>query len=74
MMESLGCKGSGLTLSQLVAKWNGKDPNQLSMANWWVNRIGHYKLVDISATLVREQLNALAEGPCIRGHGLVIGR
>ena len=46
LMESLGLKGSGLTLSQLVdeyvAKWTGKDPNQLSKANWWVNRIGHY--------------------------------
>jgi site-specific recombinase XerD len=73
-MESLSCKGSGLTLRQLadeyVAKWTGKDPNQLSKANWWVDRIGHYKLVDISTTLVREQLNALAEEPCVRGDGL----
>ena len=74
LMESLGLKGSGLTLSQLVdeyvAKWTGKDPNQLSKANWWVNRIGHYKLVDITTSLVREQLNALAEEPCVRGDGL----
>ena len=74
LMESLGLKGSGLTLSQLVdeyvVKWTGKDPNQLSKANWWVNRIGHYKLVDITTSLVREQLNALAEEQCVRGDGL----
>jgi len=74
LMESLGLKGAGLTLSQLVdeyvAKWTGKDLNQLSKANWWVNRLGHYKLVDITTLLVREQLNALAEEPCRRGDGL----
>jgi len=74
LMESLGLKGAGLTLSQLVdeyvVNWTGKDPNQLSKANWWVNRLGHYKLVDITTALVREQLNALAEEPCVRGDGL----
>ena len=74
LMESLGCKGAGLTLRQLadeyVSKWSGKDPNQQSKVEWWVERIGDHKLVDISTTLVREQLNALAEEPCRRGDGL----
>ena len=74
LMESLGCNGSDLTLAKLadeyVTQWSGKDPNQLIRTDWWVNRMGHYKLVDITTSLVREQLNALAEEQCRRGDGL----
>jgi integrase len=74
LMEALGCKGSSLTLSQLADEyldnWSGKDTNQVPRVAFWVTVLGHYHLVDITATVVREALEALGKGLCKRGDGL----
>ena len=74
LMEALGCKGSSLTLSQLADEylddWSGKDANQAPRVAFWVTVLGHYNLVDITATVVRESLEALGKGSCKRGDGL----
>ena len=74
LMEALGCKGSSLTLSQLADEylddWSGKDTNQAPRVAFWVTVLGRYNLVDITATVVREALEALGKGLCKRGDGV----
>ena len=74
LMEALGCKGSSLTLSQLADEylddWSGKDTNQAPRVTFWVTVLGRYNLVDITATVVREALEALGKGLCKRGDGV----
>jgi integrase len=72
-MEALGCSGASLTLNELadeyVDQWRGKDPNQLIRVAHWAEVLGHHKLVDITAGLVRGQLEVLERTPCKRGDG-----
>ena len=50
--------------------WSGKDTNQVPRVAFWVTVLGRYNLVDITATAVREALEALGKGLCKRGDGL----
>lgn len=74
MMEALGSRGAGMRFSQLVdeymQQWQGRDAvNQSRRAYYWVSTLGHHKLVDISADIIRQQLKEFEAGKALRGDG-----
>jgi len=74
LMESLGCKGAGLTLKELakeyMLQWKGQDTNQVIRVKFWGEALGNYKVVDITTDIVRNQLKILEQGQCKRGDGV----
>jgi integrase len=74
MMEALGSRGAGMRFSQLVdeymQQWQGRDAvNQSRRAHYWLSTLGHHKLVDISADMIRQQLKEFEAGKVLRGDG-----
>ena len=74
MMEALGSRGAGLRFADLVdeymRQWQGKDAvNQARRAQYWQACLGDYKLVDISADMIRQRLKAFEAGKALRGDG-----
>ncbi|WP_026600639.1 tyrosine-type recombinase/integrase [Methylomonas sp. 11b] len=74
MMEALGSRGAGLRFADLVdeymRQWQGKDAvNQARRAQYWQACLGDYKLVDISADMIRQRLKAFEAGKVLRGDG-----
>ncbi len=51
-MIALGSAGASMTLSELAEKylmqWKGKDRAQPARCQWWTDRLGSMKLIDIS--------------------------
>lgn len=74
MMEALGSRGSGMPFSELideyVAQWAGKCQNQYIRAAYWRETFSKYKLVDITADMIRQQLKEFEAGKCKRGNGV----
>ena len=70
----MGCLLDNEVSSQLADEylddWSGKDTNQAPRVAFWVTVLGRYNLVDITATVVREALEALGKGLCKRGDGV----
>jgi integrase len=73
MMEALGQRGAAMRLDALIdeyiEQWQGKCITQLSRAAYWKEQLGKYKLVDITADMIRQQLKKLESGHCTRGDG-----
>jgi integrase len=72
-MEALGMAGAGMTFSELIdeymQQWQGRDLNQVYRLEHWRGVIGKYKLVDITAALLRQKLKEYHAGRCKRGNG-----
>lgn len=73
-MEALGLRGASMTFAELVdeyaQQWTKRDTNQVYRLAYWSKEIGHYKLTDITAQLLRKKLKDFQNGQCLRGDGV----
>ncbi len=73
VVEALGTKGARMTVKQLIDEymqnWRGKDPYQINRAIYWSKELGNYRIMDVTADIIRQKLRAFEQGSCIRGNG-----
>jgi integrase len=64
--RALGDPGLSVTLSEAAQRYlenySGRDHHRRSQIKWWLDRVGHRRLSEIDATMIRESLRAYREG------------
>ena len=72
-MEALGLRGASMTVAELIdeyaKQWKKRDPNQFYRLEYWSQKLGHYKLTEITGPLLRQKLKEFANGHRLRGDG-----
>jgi integrase len=73
LMEAMGTRGAGMRFAELVdeytGQWTGKCINQIIRAAYWKEHFSNYRLIDITADMIRQQLKTLELGHGKRGDG-----
>lgn len=74
MMEALSMRGAAISFRSLaeeqLVQWCGRDRSWPGKVNWWIDRLGDYKLTNIDADLICDHLDQYAGDQGMRYDGM----